>query len=253
MLARFFIIAFAICWAITIPIALNVQGLLALRLLPMPAQWLIGFAPLVAAWWVTRGSTVRTVWLSRAFELRVGALWYIIAVGLPWLVLGVAMGFESATGRKPPQLWFDPTLAPFGVAWLVLAFGEEAGWRGFALPEMLKNRGFWPTSTVLGAVWCIWHYPKLFSSPYLHLNAEGMSLVAQFSVQILVANYLICWLFVRTQSAIITTLFHTSMNVVATAYSFAALDPVITVTMAAITLGVLVADRARLRSTSPAT
>lgn len=249
MLAQFFLIAFALAWLITVPIALQTQGFVAARVLPPPAQFLIGLAPLIAAWWVTRGTSERRPWLDRALRFRVSAPWYLVAIGLPWLVLGIALGFDSATGRSLPTLGFDLQVAVVGVVWLILAFGEEAGWRALAFPEMMRARGFWAASTVLGAVWCIWHYPRLFASPYLHFDASGAAALAQFSLQILVANYLLCWLYLRTRSAIIPTLFHASMNVVATVHSLSALDPAITVALAAIALLVLAIDRKRLRAT----
>jgi len=45
-------------------------------------------------------------------------------------------------------------------------------------------------STILGVLGCVWHYPQLYSSPYLHLEAEGLRWVGLFSVQILVAQLL---------------------------------------------------------------
>lgn len=248
MLGRFFLVAFALAWLISVPIALQAQGFVAARMFPPPAQFLIGLAPLIAAWWVTRRTSERKPWLDRALRFRVQAPWYVVAIGLPWLVLGIALGFDSATGRSLPTLGFDLQVAVFGAAWLVLAFGEEAGWRALALPELMRTRGFWAASTVLGAVWCIWHYPRLFASPYLHFDASGAAALAQFSLQILVANYLICWLYLRTQSAIITALFHASMNVVATVHSLSALDPAITLALGAMALLVLLVDRRRLRS-----
>jgi membrane protease YdiL (CAAX protease family) len=248
LLGRFFLVAFALAWLISVPIALQAQGFVAARMFPPPAQFLIGLAPLIAAWWVTRRTSERKPWLDRALRFRVQAPWYVVAIGLPWLVLGIALGFDSATGRSLPTLGFDLQVAVFGAAWLVLAFGEEAGWRALALPELMRTRGFWAASTVLGAVWCIWHYPRLFASPYLHFDASGAAALAQFSLQILVANYLICWLYLRTQSAIITALFHASMNVVATVHSLSALDPAITLALGAMALLVLLVDRRRLRS-----
>lgn len=248
MLGRFFLVAFALAWLISVPIALQAQGFVAARMFPPPAQFLIGLAPLIAAWWVTRRTSERKPWLDRALRFRVQAPWYVVAIGLPWLVLGIALGFDSATGRSLPTLGFDLQVAVFGAAWLVLAFGEEAGWRALALPELMRTRGFWAASTVLGAVWCIWHYPRLFASPCLHFDASGAAALAQFSLQILVANYLICWLYLRTQSAIITALFHASMNVVATVHSLSALDPAITLALGAMALLVLLVDRRRLRS-----
>ena len=87
LLARFFLIAFGLCWLITIPFALQVQGFTTLQLLPAPVQWLIGFAPLLAAAWVTRGSDQRRLWLVSALRLRVSAGWYAFAVALPWRIV----------------------------------------------------------------------------------------------------------------------------------------------------------------------
>jgi membrane protease YdiL (CAAX protease family) len=245
LLARFFLIAFGLCWLITLPIALQVQGFTTLRLLPAPAQWLIGFAPLLAAAWVTRGSDQRRPWLVGALRLRVSAGWYALAVALPWLILGVALVLYTLTSRPLPRLVFGPQLLLFGLVWLILGYGEEAGWRAFALPQLWRTRSFWGGATLLGVLWCIWHYPKLYTSPYLHLDGEGLRLVAQFSIQILVANYLLAWLFLRSQSAVVAALFHGSWNLVATIYSLAATDPLITLILASVTGLVLYLDRGR--------
>lgn len=244
LLTRFFLIAFGLCWLITIPVALQAQGLITFRLLPAPAQWLIGFAPLLAAAWVTRGSDQRRQWLAGALCLRVSAGWYILAVALPWLILGVALALCVLTGRPLPRLVFGPQLIVFGLVWLILAYGEEAGWRAFALPQLLRTRSFWGGATVLGVLWCIWHYPKLYGSPFLHLDENGLLLVAQFSVQILVANYLLGWIFLRSQSAAVAAMFHASWNLVATVYALAATDPLVTLTLACVTALVLYLDRA---------
>jgi membrane protease YdiL (CAAX protease family) len=247
MLVRFFVIAFALCWLITVPIALQVQGVTP-QMLPPVLQWAIGFAPLIAAVWVTGGSDERTAWLAAATRLRVPAMWYVIAVLLPWIALAGAFGLRILLGKEPPHLAANATTPFFGLVWLVLAWGEEAGWRAFALPRMIRGRGFWIAATTLGVLWCVWHYPKLYASPYLHFDAMSLKGIAQFSSQIVIANYLLCWLFLRTGSAVVTSVFHASFNLVATVHALAAIDPTLTIVMALVTAGVLVADRAALRN-----
>ena len=112
--------------------------------------------------------------------------------------------------------------------------------------QPVRIRSFWVGATILGVLWCVWHYPKLFASPYLHFDANGLRLVAQFSIQILVANYLLSWLFVRTKSAVIAALFHASWNLVASVYALAATDALITLTLGIVTALVLYLDRAQL-------
>jgi membrane protease YdiL (CAAX protease family) len=42
----------------------------------------------------------------------------------------------------------------------ILAFGEEAGWRGFLQPA-LRPLGDWPAVLITGIVWGIWHSPVI--------------------------------------------------------------------------------------------
>jgi membrane protease YdiL (CAAX protease family) len=246
LLTRFFLVSFGLCWLITIPIAMQVQGQISIHILPTPTQWLIGLAPLLAAAWVTYGSNQREQWLAGALRVHVPTRWYAFAALLPWAILAIALAGYALTGQPLPRVRFGASMAVFAMVWLILGYGEEAGWRAFALPQLLRLHSFWAGATILGVLWCVWHYPKLFASPYLHVDATGLRLVAQFSIQILVANYLLCWLFVRTKSAVIAALFHASWNLVASAYALAATDMLITLTLACVTALVLYLDRARL-------
>lgn len=220
------------CWAITIPIALQTQGVINTKIIPPVLQWLIGFVPLIAALLVGRFRDFK----ADALRFRVSYVWYLFALIFPWVVLGISLLVRQIGGLELPEIEIGMFLLPVGVIWLILAFGEEAGWRAFALPRMIERFGFWQASTILGVLWCVWHFPKLFSSPYLKFNLEGFGWVALFSIQILVANYFICWLFVKTRSAILTSIFHASWNAVATAYLFAATDLIMTVILLIITI-----------------
>jgi uncharacterized protein len=171
-----------------------------------------------------------------------------VAAALPWAILAVALAGYTLSGQPLPRVRFGAHVVGFAVLWLILGYGEEAGWRAFALPLLIRRNGFWGGATLLGLLWCVWHYPKLLVSPYLHLDANGFVLITQFSVQILVANYLLCWLFLRTRSALIAAIFHASWNLIATVYALAATDPLITLVLACITVLVLYGERGWLRA-----
>jgi hypothetical protein len=160
--------------------------------------------------------------------------------------LAVALAGYALTGQPLPRVRFGASIAVFAVMWLILGYDEEVGWRALVLPQLLRIRSCWVGATMLGVLWCVWHYPKLFASPFLHFDAKGIVLVVQFSVQILIANYLLCWLFVRTKSAVVAALFHASWNLVASVYALAATDPLITLTLAIVTALILYLGRARL-------
>jgi membrane protease YdiL (CAAX protease family) len=72
--------------------------------------------------------------------------------------------------------------------------GEEFGWRGFALPQLLRRWSPLAASLVLGAVWGVWHLPTFFiaslpqsrlSFPLFVLNSIALSVI-------------MTWLYLRT-------------------------------------------------------
>jgi membrane protease YdiL (CAAX protease family) len=223
-LQRFFLASFVLCFGITVPIALEVQGVLPFALLPRPAQWLIGFVPLAAAAIALRGQASRAAWWADAVRWRAPLSCYAIALLAPWLILSIAMGLTLVLGSELPKLEFGGQLAVFFLVWTLLGWGEEAGWRAFALPRMNASLGFLRASTLLGAIWAVWHFPKIFCSPYLDFSAASLAFLGLFTVQILLGNYLLCALFARSRSAVVCAAFHGSTNVVSTAWIMAPVD-----------------------------
>lgn len=97
------------------------------------------------------------------------------ATGFPWAAFLAALGLAI--------LMSVPTL--------VLAFGEEVGWRGYLLPRLLPI-GVWPALLASGVVWGLWHSPQLFIQ-YTHggFNAGQVALFLAFCV---VAGVIMGWL-----------------------------------------------------------
>lgn len=224
----FWVLSFAIAWALTLPPALAQLGLIERSPVPYGITMLIGLVPMIAAAVAAaRKRRGAPFWRSLLRLPRPG--WTaVVAILLPPLVLAMAYAFHAALGQ-PIQVAFDGQVAGMGLMWLILAFGEEAGWRGFALPRLAERHGFWLGSLILGVVWCVWHYPRLLGSPYLGSLSEALPLIGMFSVQIIISNFIICWLYFRSgRSVLAATLFHASFNVVATAYFLAATDLIVT-------------------------
>lgn len=72
--------------------------------------------------------------------------------------------------------------------------GEELGWRGYAMPRMLRLTSPVLAGTALGAIWAIWHIPGFLMSESAQ---SGLSFV-QFFVSLTAQGVLICWLYLRS-------------------------------------------------------
>lgn len=242
-MALYWVLAFAFAWAITLPAALAQLGIIASSPIPSGLGILIGVAPIAAAAIVAyREGQARAYWRSLWRRPRPAGT-VAIALLLPPALLALAVSVRAAIG-DPVEVTLEAGLAGFALLWLVLAFGEEAGWRGFALPRLVDRHGFWLGSFILGLIWCVWHYPKLLGSPYLGSFSEALPLIGLFSLQIVIANFILCWLYFRSgRSILVPSLYHAGFNLVATAYFMAATDIVITAALAAIVLGIFLFDR----------
>jgi membrane protease YdiL (CAAX protease family) len=88
---------------------------------------------------------------------------YLIALALPFLadgivvVVGVQTGaLERGSGPFSPLHFL---LVFFAMAVVDGPLGEEIGWRGLLLPELLRRVRPLTASLLVGAVWCLWHVP----------------------------------------------------------------------------------------------
>ena len=146
------------------------------------------FGPLAAALWVlkrgrNRGALRATLAVSFQWNR-----WFAVAWFLPFTLAGLMLcvsvlmpgvefsgGMDSLSGRiaralpgsdissiKGYLFWFSLLYAFFAGPTVnaLLAFGEEAGWRGFLQNEW-GGRGFWKCSLMTGLVWGLWHAPLI--------------------------------------------------------------------------------------------
>ena len=55
-------------------------------------------------------------------------------------------------------------IIPLYLIFVVMQFGEEFGWRGYALPRLLRKRSALISSLVVGSLWAVWHIPMFITS-----------------------------------------------------------------------------------------
>lgn len=92
---------------------------------------------------------------------RVPAIWYVIAVIGPVLLLLTAKAVNAAQlGTVPTQWMVLPSFSgPRGLAFIIFGslVAEEPGWRGFAQPRLQVRYGALATSVFIGLLWSTWH------------------------------------------------------------------------------------------------
>jgi membrane protease YdiL (CAAX protease family) len=221
-LVSYFVIAFAFSWAIWIPMA--VMGARAYQGSAWPNHITGLFGPLVAAFVmsavVAGGIGVKDL-VSRMFRWRVPVRWYVVALS-PLAFFAVAAVGMAATGRGWPDLaelgkFSSLPVVAAPVMWLLLlvtAYAEETGWRGFAVPEMLKRTSLLNTGLVIGLLWVLWHVPSMFVIE--NYRQMGLAIVPTFTLGILAGSILLAWLYRASGgSVLIVAVWHATYNLVA--------------------------------------
>jgi membrane protease YdiL (CAAX protease family) len=98
---------------------------------------------------------------------------------------------------------------PFG------PLGEELGWRGFALPRLVKRYGAISASIIVGLVWTLWHTP-LFWAPAGTSISGGpvtVSAVAAYAGVLIGNSFLYTWVLAHTRASLLmAVLIHAGFN-----------------------------------------
>jgi membrane protease YdiL (CAAX protease family) len=216
--SAYFVLAYAISWAVEIPIALSVRGLIAVRV-PLAVHYLASLGPSVAALIVTllvEGLAGIGRLLGSLAKWRVGRGYALFAIVSPPALFAVAV----LTSRFVQGVWPDlrllgqvDYLAYVGVLpalglWL-LKFGlaEEVGWRGFALPRLQATQSAFSASLLPGVVWALWHLPAFFyRDTYMGM---GLLVVPMMLFSVPLASIVHTWLYNGTGGSLLTVvLFH---------------------------------------------
>jgi uncharacterized protein len=75
---------------------------------------------------------------------------------------------------------FHPQLIVLAVLFIITNFGEEIGWRGYALPKLQERMSPLAAAIVLGLVWAVFHWVALAGNdtPLAYIAVRTAHLVA---------------------------------------------------------------------------
>ncbi len=213
-LATFWLLAFGLTWAVWVPRALTggEPGMLG----PLSTYGPALAAVLTAA--LTGGRPALAALGRRLTRWRVGRWWAVVLLGPAALWL-VTVALTVALGGHPGDATpFAGTAGPVGVLVLLLVLaltdglGEETGWRGSALPHLLRRTGPAAASLVLGLAWAVWHAPLAWTGGAV---LEGTA-IWLLLVQLPAVAVLHTWVFLGTGGSALTAIaLHATTNLVA--------------------------------------
>jgi uncharacterized protein len=189
----FFVLAYAVSWAWVIPWAATGHTVYQGDGWPTHFPSLLG--PLIAAFAVTarsahRGGVVDLV--RRMGRWRIGWRWWLAAVS-PLAFFAVVLGVMAVAGADLPSRsqfgLFSGLPVGLGIIGIGLVitvvngFGEETGWRGYALPQLQRRFGPLGSTMIIAFLWAGWHIPQFFlldsykdfSAPMLPVFVFGLT------------------------------------------------------------------------------
>lgn len=147
-------------------------------------------------------------WLARSASWRHPFRLYLIAL-LPAFLLLISVLAYGQTGA-PSGFRFSPVLQVVMIFGLLVAWVEEAVWRGYALPRLLETHDRFQASVILSIVWLIFHLPLYFAPDYNAWGIMGFFAWAPFYVAF---TFFLTWLGISTRySVLLPTLSHYAVN-----------------------------------------
>lgn len=207
--ALFYALTLTASWGVWIPMALR-NDIVGEGARPTHFAGLLG--PMVGAVLATlaveRWAGLREL-LGRMGRWRVAPRWYLAAVS-PLLFLVVGLAVHRLMGGEPPAL------ADFGrfgglpgssplviLAWLVVVngFGEETGWRGFALERLGRTHAPLTAGLLVAVMWALWHAPAFFVvGTYRALPPAALPM---FFLGLTAGSVVLTWLYHRSGGSIL--------------------------------------------------
>jgi membrane protease YdiL (CAAX protease family) len=203
--AGFFALTFAITWSLQAPSTLATLGAIAgpaEKFLPLAG--LGAFGPMLAAIALSSrragGAGVRALFAGIAPKRELWR-WYVFALVVPGLLLAVPLALYGAvTGRAVGPLVYPPDAPERWIALVFFSFGEEIGWRGYALPRLMARYGALGASLIVGALWTLWHGPMFV------MEGSALRMMILAAPLMLGGSVLYTWAYRRTERSLLVAL-----------------------------------------------
>jgi uncharacterized protein len=197
---------------------------------------LLRFSTVFLMWCPAVAAIVTRLYFQRnleGFGFKIGELrWWLLAIVIPVAVGLVMFGTAWVTGVAPflpdkavallalPQAVFTGLCLN-----IILATGEEIGWRGLLVPELGRFTTFTWIAIGSAFIWFCWHLPLMLTGVYSDGSAYS---IVMFFFSMMGGSTLFAWIRLRSGSIWTAALLHGFWN-----YFIQTFYPVITATTGA--------------------
>jgi membrane protease YdiL (CAAX protease family) len=186
-----------------------------------------GLGPLIGSFlttWIFLKKDGLEKLLVKCFQIK-PLIYLVIAFLSPFLLAFFAVILGYLVDKRPihlsgllttkefPQL----NLLTFFIYNVVFfGFGEEVGWRGFALPRLQNKLNALTASIILTVFWALWHLPAFLYRPgYTSMDMPG---AFGWVFSLLTGSILLTWLYNSSKGSIlICAVFHSTVDIAFTA------------------------------------
>ncbi len=236
-LITFFLVTYVASWSL-----FSIGHALSLMPLIMLGVWCPSLSA-VALTGVFYGKDGIRKMFSRFSRYRVKWYWWVALLFLPAAIHFTGRSlwqwyYEGAINPffRDPQYWLGAIIPSF----LIAGFGEELGWRGFALPRLQRHFRPITATLVLALVHMFWHLPTYWLGQGMH-NAPLIFVLCFLFPW----SFLFTWLYNKSGGSLIFAVsFHAISNASLSIVRFMPLDQEVPITPALITQTTLPAELA---------
>jgi len=185
----------------------------------LPATLAVGVAAVVALFFSPLNRRLYVPGTGKRHD-GPGLRWMTLSIVLFPALFVLAWLLENIQGGSWNVSTYQGSVA--GFAWIVVvvfshnfllggSLGEEVGWRGFLLPELLRRHPPLTASLYLAVIWGLWHLPI---DLYAGILVKGPVAVLMRIVWMIPIAVLFTWFYVKSRGNLLVALcLHTSINI----------------------------------------
>ena len=174
-----------------------------------------GFGPMLSAMimiWITEGKEKVKEWLKHLFFNKINFKWFIYVLVIP-IIIGIAtMVLFNLVSQEKINFSYSSTFFayPIFIVFIALLGGgqEEPGWRGFALPNLLKHNNPLISSFLVGLMWTFWHIP-LFLIPG---SAQNSIPFVWYLINTMAISIIFTVIYLKIKNIVPFMIFHAGLN-----------------------------------------